>query len=196
MNRGILTAAVLSAAMAQSVQASECVSIQEFARTGPFQDASITLQSGKEIDMKIVEFFSTANPPAPVPGGFARVDPQKCFDEPISLRLGNASLLVAIEGGSEVVSFNFCDFGGYENVAANDVQPPKFIGEVRRINGEIIPDSNGDPVEMEVRPGPPILNAGGVQIGYEAKLGYRGNAPIDLVLYGGQELFIASMCFD
>jgi len=196
MTKGILTALVLSAAMVQAAQASECVSISKIAGAGPFRDASIQLRDGRQVDMKIVEFFSIANPPQPVPGGFARVDPQECFGNPNSLRLGNASLMVGIEGGSELISFNFCDLGGYENVGANEDLPPKFIDDVRRINGEVLENSRGAPVEMEVSRGPDVVNSGGIVIGYEAKLVYRGEAPTDVVLFGGQELFIESICID
>ena len=197
MKKSMFGFAILAMSLAQSADATDCFAIEDIARNGDFLGGTTQLNDGRQVDLQITDFWSAANPPERIPG-FSEVEDEPCFRQDRSLRLGNRSLLVTVEGeGTQVMSFNLCDMGGYENVGAGLAQPPKFIEDLRRVNGVEVPDDEDRTVLMELRIGPGIVISAGATVGYEAKLGYRAQErPLKRMLLGGQELFIASICID
>jgi len=122
--------------------------------------------------LSLTNFWSTTTLPAVIRDE-AEVVQHDCFENPVSLQLSNVSLKVQLTNNPDDIArinINYCDFGGHENVTARDAQPADFVDDVRRLDGERLPDHRGDGVGMSLRQGPDILNSGGVRIGYEAKL--------------------------
>ena len=194
-----LTALVASLSVGQIASAGDCLNIFQIAeKEGKFPEGQYTLDGGNVVTLRLTEFWSMGTPSTPTIGN-AEVVELDCFEGPRSVQLSNISLAMQIDhnvSDSSKINVNFCDYGGHENVSARYASPADFIDNMPRVQGKELPDQNGDPVNMSVSWGQPIVNSGGVQVATVGKLIFEAKDPLETIVVGGQELFIHSICIN
>jgi len=194
-----VSALVASLSIGQVASAGDCLNIFQIAKEeGKFPEGQYTLDDGNIVTLSLTDFWSTSRPPTATMG-FARVVEMDCFGGPRSVQLGNISLMMHIDrnvSGSSKINVNFCDYGGHENVSARQAAPADFIDNMPNVVGKELPDENGNPVQMDVSWGQPIVNSGGIQVATTGKLIFEAKEPLETIVVGGQELFIHSICLN
>ncbi len=195
MKKALFTVAVLALGTAQMASAQSCLSIDDMLKGGEQLPSTIQINN-TEFSLDIGGFWEMGNPPTPASGGFTELDKPECNGTDFGFRLGKATLVVTHVDGDQPkqISFRFCDFGGHQNVAANRDQPPEWVDDVRRLDGEILPDHDRGEVNMRVQVTRELRNSANVVRGYEGVLDFEGQDELQTVQFGGEELFITHIC--
>ncbi len=168
----------------------QCLDFGSVAPLGPYNGGRYELNANTNIDVGLVEYWATRS--APEPFGGATVTSTSCFNGSRAVGLSNVNLAMTItqrRPDARLININFCTVGLKENISARKQRPPDYIGESRRAPQQPIPDHLGGTVTMDI--------SGGSSTGvYEGKLIL--NAPNDLqtLIYGGQEVYVVSVCIN
>ena len=190
MNRlkTFMTAWVAGLAMASTASAG-CLNFYQHVTPGPYAGGVYQLDANTQLIIKPTAFWGPPGAPAP---RFNVIEATKsdCFGGPVSLQFNNASVAIHIvqrEPSAKVVNFNYCDWGGYENVGADYSAPPSYIGEITQVPTNL-PDPFGGTVRVYANEAP-------FPGGKEGKLIYEAiKSPIIYMEVGGQEFFGHSIC--
>lgn len=165
-----------------------CFSLEQFVQQpGPFYGTSIQLDGNTVLSLVPSQFWWDPATPATTPPN-AEMLASNCFGASMGLFLNNTNLTVFIhqrEPNVKSIQMNFCDHGGHENVAANNANPPEFIGDIPNIPG-VLMDPFMDPVQVVTSLAPP-----------EGKLVFEATgAYLDYMRAGGQEFIVSGFCIN
>ena len=182
-----MIACVTGLAMASTASAG-CLDFYRQVTLGPYAGSVYQLDANTQLIIKPMAFWGP--PGAPTPHfNVIKATKSDCFGGPVSLQLNNVGLAIYIvqrEPNAKVVTFNYRDMGGYENVGADYGAPPSYIGEIA--HAPHLPDPFGGTVRVYANEVPfPGGKEGMLIYGAKKKL-------VTYMEIGGQEFLGHSIC--
>jgi hypothetical protein len=161
----------------------DCLSADQMGPQGPYTGQIYALPG--HLVMATLGDFTDAN------GATGRGDPQLvpapdvCMNAKTLLSLNATNLQVLLGGSSDFVTIEFCDGGGYSNLTAKP-NGFDFGGKIGDANGAKLSGVLGD-VTVGISAGPSSAWS------LEGKIALEG--PSQYFAIGGEELYIANICF-